>query len=1573
MSPETKPYIFSTSRSLSLPDRVRTYDVSYRFIRPEEFADLGIEEQDVPVGTFVAENHPPFLASRFGGNAYGLGIVEHRDKLSGSELEFLERLDINDPEVLSKNYRRLNSIYRKLGLLIRFSGQGKRYFLIPINWISHSLEDIRDKGDEIERILIKQMYECKKEKLTVCLLTAPNDLIVHEVSGRMPSQRFVVLDSIQRVLEARGPFDLMIIPKDINDLLLSLDIQGLSGSSLSQRSFTIYGTYVAGKIYDLLAPAGQLLVIASKPFPRTDKEVWVEFRDAADFRNFLLFTHVFRPKKRYRGQLGNLQRVHLSDFYNYLSGIFIYREDLSKLAGDRDPLQLNAEEIDELPHLDLRISRPGPVNLESRWERVLGPFFERITCHSKLAPSLKKSWGRNYIIESELPDNLQIYVGRRRQPPVRLEQLEQQERASGMAGCSLSLVASYKNSFDYLLAVIDLLNDIRDKRFHRLSELDLNRLQNPFTAVRNRYGAFRHIKQMMTQTSRWRRLESLVNPDDIEGKHTRVLENIEKLGLLGVSPAMLREIYLTVVGHTTMGRITFGKLPKKTLKSITDQVKHQSLEEVVDLLRIIRLMSMAEIAAALGDDLTREHARELFSLYDEAIRVAADPYLDWESFHDQQVAALGGAQNLAVRKILKLCNLFAYLDSWTELTDKGPFQKEAMAQYSEERLVVEIDEVLKLIDITNEVKERFYERDAFSRPYFFRKLLGFQFHGTGHLFPILGTRAAFVLLWITVNASPGNVINFNPLVSYETDTSDSHPVQIRTALESLDLEQLDFEYLANIKEALSQGRPAFIFDSGLQLRYNPGNQVTEVNFVDVAGNLSRLKEIVRFARQRSIPEMQLAEFKEADRLFRELDSYLKHLVGVAGGEGPAREPEARLQEEISNVCAELQQLLAGKLFVPRNLYDNLEILHQHCPNISRRLLSEFWDLYCIKPTQKIHDGETVPDYVLRCVKKFQALVNREREGLLDKEIFYQLAQQQFGPMTGESIGPSNLQIEALEDIVQRLSSRPKLLEALGAALVYQELGKLAMYCEEYRGLSDKVAHARAGAEILKKLEVFRRFGMDSQTAQTAEFLVEVHGLIGHILRGEVAMPALEVITALGDEMLFDSFFLHSVLAAAGFREGVMVEDLLDRFLQVRQVALQIIRGELSWQTYMEGLFVEKGKSLLSVSDRDRSEKLPLAVFSDWRALTDEGALRKKGEETAAVERLFRLVGLADLGFVDVQMKILGMPVSFIYYKRALKSTGVQRFEADLGEALAAYRALMDLEEEARRLVVDKLNPAQDQVRLYGLEYVARHLRPENWLKLLVLAFRASDRYLEQQARPWVVNFQHLCLSIDWRHQALDEELSRLSAVRLFRDNRLLDRLCKASVGLMVRYNRTTAVINFLFQDRFGIQPVVERLRREESIFELKNLYHRELKRLRSRSQPTQDYQNQLSAEFHKRLHGLIERTLKQAEERMRREGDFDGLEGVFHELLSLVEEDSFSDEQVQLVKDMYEFNRDRLRNQRLKEIYDQIDSCASPENLRKIWKKIREELISNRRHLGEEFEALVASRLDERLAELEGC
>ena len=144
-----------------------------------------------------------------------------------------------------------------------------------------------------------------------------------------------------------------------------------------------------------------------------------------------------------------------------------------------------------------------------------------------------------------------------------------------------------------------------------------------------------------------------------------------------------------------------------------------------------------------------------------------------------------------------------------------------------------------------------------------------------------------------------------------------------------------------------------------------------------------------------------------------------------------------------------------------------------------------------------------------------------------------------------------------------------------------------------------------------------------------------------------------------------------------------------------------------------------------------------------------------------------------------------------------------------------------------------------------------------------------------------------------------------------------------------------------------------------------------MKKLRKHNYYTEDYQKLLSDDFHNRHQELIEQALKKAQKGMQRQRSFSGIERIFDELLALAEENAFSEEQIQLVKDMYEFNRDRLRNRNLELIYREIQNCTSTSDLFELWEKTRAELVKHRRHLGKEFEDLVTARFDQRLEQLE--
>jgi hypothetical protein len=47
-------------------------------------------------------------------------------------------------------------------------------------------------------------------------------------------------------------------------------------------------------------------------------------------------------------------------------------------------------------------------------------------------------------------------------------------------------------------------------------------------------------------------------------------------------------------------------------------------------------------------------------------------------------------------------------------------------------------------------------------------------------------------------------------------------------------------------------------------------------------------------------------------------------------------------------------------------------------------------------------------------------------------------------------------------------------------------------------------------------------------------------------------------------------------------------------------------------------------------------------------------------------------------------------------------------------------------------------------------------------------------------------------------------------------------------------------------------------------------------------------------------------------------------------------------------------------------------NCTNREELLRLWKKVRAELVKNRRHLGKEFEDLVTARFDQQFEKFGG-
>lgn len=133
------------------PTEISWQEDTFEFIKPDEFENLGINPADIPLGTFPALKHPTHIQSRFGGNAYGFGLFEAYERLEPNNVKLLQSITLDNPEDIRHHYRELNGIYKRIGLLIRFSSLGKPYYMIPSHLVSSTLTHIKSKVDEITK------------------------------------------------------------------------------------------------------------------------------------------------------------------------------------------------------------------------------------------------------------------------------------------------------------------------------------------------------------------------------------------------------------------------------------------------------------------------------------------------------------------------------------------------------------------------------------------------------------------------------------------------------------------------------------------------------------------------------------------------------------------------------------------------------------------------------------------------------------------------------------------------------------------------------------------------------------------------------------------------------------------------------------------------------------------------------------------------------------------------------------------------------------------------------------------------------------------------------------------------------------------------------------------------------------------------------------------------------------------------------------------------------------------------------------------------------------------------------
>lgn len=1537
----------------------------FGFIKPKDFNSLGIDPDDIPPGTFASRKHPAKLLSRSGGNAYGFGFFEVCDRLNPEDLKFLQSLSFQNVDQVRQAYRQINGIYMKLGLLIRFSSLGKPFYLIPTHLVSSSLSTIRNKADEIQKIIDYHRKKYLKESHRIGLLTHGDDQIVNELAIRFKEHHFVVLDCYDRLRSQGEPLDLVVLTRDIFEIIFMEGFSPRKDGMTSRKELESYAFYILGKIYKLLKPGGEIFIIAHRLPEERNRRVLIRFQTEQEERNFVLFTHIFKTKERYLPKAGSLE-VDTFDLQKYLNPPYVEKEVIDRLLGGKGVGDLGLAGLRALPYLDFSLRGLLSYNQEKVWSKLLSSHFRRIFLKPLLPESVKEEWRRRFTAVDYLPDYMMIYLGQKRPPQVTLEEFKREAAESRLSACPLPLVADYRDSFEYVTRTLEVLKRMKGG-YPDLPRFFMDRLREPLVNKKRRYGALNDVVRLMQKASRLSRIQTLLNPGKIEGKTTRFLDHLETLSLLGFTRGELSEGFLIVTGHTPMGRVLCGKMSGKALKPVCDMARTMEPQQALNLLRYCRLMSMAETAASKEGTLNPEEMAELFDLYEQMVKVVTNRDMDWDRLLEERTGAIGGIRGEVVRRILKMMNHFRFLSNWTELVFKGEMEKETLADYEGDR-IREIERVIQLARNIRTFEDIHFKNDPLGVSAFYRKFINTEFHGTVRIFGRLDSEFIFPLLWITVNAAKGHIVNFNPIFSNVDPAGIEGYVQkLQDGAGAINTRYLDLTSLERFREHLYADEGSFILGTGFQLRVNRETGGIDVDYIDMDENLRNLETLLRKLGKSRLSEMSAMDLQALEVFFARLESFYQSHVNLLSHDAQdLRLPER--ERAWFHKAADLREYLRANfmnlLFRAEEIHDGLEVLYHHCPSFLEFLVPEFMALD--------NQSGTITRDILACTRKLQALVERNRTQFQDSRLLHKAAQREFGPMADGIVGLNESQIEMLEGVILNLRRNLSLFDALLKSFILNRVALLPTLREKYRGWIHSADLGKAGELILEREPIVRRYGMVDSARDYLMALVRHHHLLMHMIRGEFSFYAIDEAVRLRDKDLFDAIFLSSFIMIYATGEDLTLEDLATRLFQFRTLCHRIMDGETNPENHLEEVFAAKGRWFRALEAYHRetppegiSPANYLASFA--RGESERQGYVKAGRMIYALERIFRLRGVRYVEFADLAHFLAKVPLKFVYRKRRHFGIGYVTFEKEVFEAQRIYNSFQMLPEQGRHFLLEKM--VEDEFRIFGFERVSAFLTYDNQMKLLWVALLGAAGPKKEDG-PVCLDFTGMGAAIEKRFEAVNETLRTLSYEVIGEERRPVPLFQDSALGLVLRRDENLKVLYIDFVDPLDVPGKIRTMQGITDEGELKEHFHRTLRSLRAHPFYTEDYQRELEAAFERRLTEITDNMLDQVKRRIELQREFREIHYLVADLMERSLEIGFSEEQKHRLNDLYQIRKDHLKREKLEEIERVLAGMRDVREVRDYWESVKGYLSINRVFLGKDFQGLVARRFDEAMGRI---
>ena len=1554
----------------------------YDIIPPDRFEELGIDLTDILPGTFAALNHPTHLTSRLGGDPYGLGSVELATHAQPEIAAQLEGIPLGDPGAAAEHHRQINETLKSLGLLTRFTGEGRPYYLIPHQVVARTLADIQFKLHHVAHYLRSHVTRLGKEHLDVGLIAPEGDLVISELMGRFADQHLVTLDSVEALQDPDHDLDMVIMLGDLYDFARTAARELDPGAGTSRSVLKKYVHYLLNLIYDRLLPDGELLAVLDRPPSPPGRKVKVTFKRLETLKRFVAYSHVVHKGRRYSPRSNRPLTVDRFDLEMFLLGPLTDDDFFTPHLGGSRPEDLSMARLEALPYWGLgRRVTAGP-DLETLTAGFFTPLFTPIEQQLSLPEPRRQTWSAALDIEGGLPETLMVFLGAKRAPGVDVARIQETIDRRGMAGGPLPLVSPRDDTFDYVDRVIEIISEIQQGKMLDFPALELSRVRKPFEGLGRRHPLLTDVLRLVRQRRRLGRVADYLGPVPGKTGRTPVMANLHKLALYGFDERQLYQLCLMVRGHTTMTRVTWGKLSETTMSPLTDRVDELGLEEVITRLRIHRLLAVAEASAA--GPLSRGQMSEMLALYDNAVRVAADPDLTWQGLVDARMSQMGGVLAESIRRMLKLFGLFDFLDNWADLADKGSHQKEVLADHDGDKLS-RLASTIDLARIAHHFRDRYYPDEVPGDNYFFSSLLTGEIHGTGHALPLLGGECGFILLWIAVNTARRRPVNLNPLVLPDESAHRTRASKLRFDLAAMSAESLDPARLFALHDKLIRGGSVFVAGTGLRLTIDPVSQALNVSYIDTEADLLEIEELIRGMERLDLSRIAAPDLARLEELFTGLRVYF-----AAWGDGPVDEADMPAvmdvwRRDMAAIEARIRRSLGERLLEPAGLYTHVNRFHQMCPRVLEFLLAE------LSPPKgergaPIKDAEPEGfdlDFALRCLRKFEALVSGRVSDFQDLRRLQLRARQELGEDWVGQVGVSMAQVRRLEAMMARVSSEPGLLKALGLGLLLQDLARREEYWSGLEGDELFFHHGLTGARVLERIrpDIVARLAPDKKTADLVVRLVATHGLFGHVFFGGACAGEFEALTEGGDEGLLLAAFLMSVINLTAYDEWLMGEDFLDRLLTLFEEAGRVMAGETDWEGLEEDHVRNRARLLAALSDYRRHKREGRTVLSFFDVFErtepprDEAQLAE-GRRVLTLERLLRLRGLRFVDFIDLEFRSLGLPLLYIYRRKGLRSVGLKAFSKEFHEARRFYTEFRRMDAGVQVEVLDRLARRRPPIRLLSYERASQNLNHKNQIKLLLLGLRAADRlagdaWHDDSAYGVVtINFAAVSRVIDRLFEAVNHILSGIPEDKLL-DERFLDGLIGARRGLGLRYRPGGGAVAVTLVDPISIDEQLARLEATYDLDELGTYYHSSLQALKLTSHNTIYLQNRLGEAFDEHYRRLVARLVEDTRRQMRRAKTFASVSDIHLRVVDRTQELRLTKDQLLELGESLDLNLERLRHRRVATIFEKIDRIESIDFLEDYWESLKPSLAAERAYLGKNLERIIAARFDRRADELD--